>query len=43
MMRAMDTLREQLILLIEGHGAHMPLDEAVADFPETANLGVEGI
>ena len=31
-----DILREELIALIEGHGAHMPFDEAVADFPEDA-------
>jgi hypothetical protein len=31
-----DILREELIALIDGHGAHMPFDEAVADFPEDA-------
>jgi alkylation response protein AidB-like acyl-CoA dehydrogenase len=29
-------LREQLLALIDGHGAHMPLDAAVADFPDDA-------
>ncbi len=29
-------LREQLVALIEGHGAHMPFDAAVADFPADA-------
>ena len=28
--------REQLISLLEGHGAHMPFEEAIADFPEDA-------
>jgi len=31
-----DTLREQLLALIDGHGAHMPFDAAVADFPDDA-------
>ena len=31
-----DTLREQLIALIDGVGARMPFDEAVADFPDEA-------
>jgi hypothetical protein len=31
-----DILREELIELIDGVGAHMPFDEAVADFPEDA-------
>jgi hypothetical protein len=31
-----DLLREQLIALLDGHGAHMPFDEAVADFPAEA-------
>jgi hypothetical protein len=29
-------LREQLLALVDGHGAHMPFDEAVRDFPEDA-------
>jgi hypothetical protein len=29
-----DMLRDELLVLLEGHGAHMPLDEAVADFPD---------
>ena len=28
--------REQLMSLLDGHGAHMPFDEAIADFPEGA-------
>jgi hypothetical protein len=35
-MTASDNLREQLLALIDGHGAHMPFDEAVADFPDEA-------
>lgn len=31
-----DILREQLIALIDGTGAHMPFDEAVAEFPDDA-------
>lgn len=31
-----DILREQLIELIDGHGAHLPFDAAVADFPDDA-------
>jgi hypothetical protein len=31
-----DILREQLIALIDGRGAHMPFDAAVADFPDDA-------
>jgi hypothetical protein len=31
-----DILREQLLKLIDGHGAHMPFDAAVADFPDDA-------
>ncbi len=31
-----DILREQLLALIDGRGAHMPLDAAVADFPDDA-------
>jgi hypothetical protein len=33
-MAAGDILREQLLALIDGHGAHMPFDAAVADFPD---------
>ena len=29
-------LREQLLALLDGVGAHMPFDEAVADFPDDA-------
>jgi hypothetical protein len=28
--------RDQLMALLDGHGAHMPFDEAIADFPEGA-------
>ena len=35
-MAATDILREQLLALIDGHGAHMPFDAAVADFPDDA-------
>lgn len=35
-MTATETLREQLLALIDGHGAHMPFDAAVADFPDDA-------
>ena len=35
-MAATDILREELLALIDGHGAHMPFDEAVADFPDDA-------
>lgn len=31
-----DHLREQLLAIIDGHGAHMPFDAAVADFPPEA-------
>jgi hypothetical protein len=31
-----DVLREQLLELVAGQGAHMPFDEAVAGFPEGA-------
>ena len=31
-----DILREQLLALLNGRGAHMPLDAAVADFPDEA-------
>jgi hypothetical protein len=32
----MDELRRQLVELIDGVGAHMPFEEAVADFPDDA-------
>ncbi len=35
-MAATDILREQLIQLIDGHGAHMPFDAAVEGFPDDA-------
>ena len=35
-MAASDILREQLLALIDGHGAHLPFDAAVADFPDGA-------
>jgi len=35
-MEADDNLREQLLALIDGRGAHMPFDAAVADFPDDA-------
>ena len=35
-MAASDILREQLLALIDGRGAHMPFDAAVADFPDDA-------
>jgi DinB superfamily len=31
-----DNLREQLVALIDGYGARMPFDAAVADFPDEA-------
>jgi hypothetical protein len=31
-----DALREQLLALIDGRGAHMPFQAAVADFPDDA-------
>jgi hypothetical protein len=31
-----DILREQLLALIDGRGAHMPFDAAVAEFPDDA-------
>jgi len=31
-----DVLREELLELVDGQGAHMPFDEAVADFPADA-------
>ena len=33
---ATDLLREQLLELIDGNGAHMPFEAAVADFPDDA-------
>ncbi len=35
-MRSTDPVRQQLLEVIDGHGAHMPFDEAVKDFPEDA-------
>ncbi len=35
-MTTTDILREQLLAVLEGHGAHMPFDAAVADFPDEA-------
>lgn len=35
-MPATDILRNQLLELIEGRGAHLPFDEAVRDFPDDA-------
>lgn len=35
-MSTTDGLREQLLELINGRGAHMPFDAAVADFPDDA-------
>jgi hypothetical protein len=34
--RTTDASREQLLILLDGHGAHMPFEEAVADFPDDA-------
>src|ERR1039457_3670144 len=31
-----DILRDELLALIDGHGAHLPFDAAVADFPDDA-------
>jgi DinB superfamily len=31
-----DPAREQLLALLDGRGAHMPFEAAVADFPDTA-------
>jgi hypothetical protein len=31
-----DALRKQLVGLLDGHGAHMPFEEAVANFPDEA-------
>ena len=33
-MNADEVLGAQLLALLQGGGAHMPFDEAVADFPE---------
>jgi hypothetical protein len=33
-MAAPDILREQLVALVDGRGAHMPFESAVADFPD---------
>jgi hypothetical protein len=35
-MTAGDSVREQLLELIDGRGAHMPFDAAVQDFPDAA-------
>lgn len=35
-MAATDILREELLALIDGRGAHLPFDAAVADFPDDA-------
>ncbi len=35
-MAATEILRKQLLALIDGHGAHMPFEAAVADFPDDA-------
>ena len=35
-MEADDNLRGQLLALIDGRGAHMPFDTAVADSPDDA-------
>ena len=35
-MAGSDVLREELLALLDGHGAHMPFDAAVADFPGDA-------
>ena len=35
-MTTADQVREQLLVLLDGVGAHMPFDEAVADFPTDA-------
>jgi hypothetical protein len=31
-----DATRKQILTLLDGHGAHMPFEEAVADFPDEA-------
>ncbi len=35
-MASIDILREELLAWIDGRGAHMPFDAAVADFPDEA-------
>lgn len=35
-MASIDILRDELLALIDGRGAHMPFDAAVADFPDEA-------
>jgi hypothetical protein len=35
-MATSDILRKELLALIDGHGAHLPFDAAVADFPDDA-------
>jgi DinB superfamily len=35
-MASIDILRDELLALIDGQGAHMPFDAAVADFPDEA-------
>jgi hypothetical protein len=35
-MKSSELLREQLLALLDGRGAHMPFDAAVADFPPEA-------
>jgi hypothetical protein len=35
-MASIDILRDELLALIDGGGAHMPFDAAVADFPDDA-------
>ena len=35
-MTTTDILREQLLALLDGHGAHLPFEAAVADFPDDA-------
>lgn len=35
-MATRDVVRDELLALIEGQGAHMPFDAAVADFPDEA-------
>ncbi len=36
MSQSVDELRTQLLDLLDGHGAHMTFEEAVADFPDEA-------
>jgi hypothetical protein len=36
MVTALDPVRRQLLQLLDGSGAHMPFEEAVADFPDEA-------